>query len=174
MYKRYFFVPCFLRSIVQTIFELQRQLQIPPLFFFLWDFPIMGTVSEQNEIKFLLIILDASLWLFLSLQEQLVYKMYHFHTMVRFSIAVVSNETLPLSCMTVIVFSTWVCPIQMNNPNNGATKRRKSRIFFDLVCNVSFESNGQEKRNLKVKELIDNFILLITCREKRCASINLI
>ena len=96
-----------------------------------------------------------------------MYKMYHFHTMVMFSIAVVSNETLPLSCMTVIVFSTWVCPIQMNNPNNGATKKRESRIFFDLVCNVSFESNGQEKRNLKVKELIDNFILLITCREKK-------
>ena len=85
-----------------------------------------------------------------------------------FSFAVVFNETLPLS-MTVIVFSTWVCPIQTNNPNNGATKKRVSRIFFDLVCNVSFESNGQEKRNLKVMELIDNFLLLITCREKRCA-----
>ena len=83
-----------------------------------------------------------------------------------FSIAIVFNETLPLS-MIVIVFSTWVCPIQMNNPNNGATKKRESRIFFDLVCNVSFESNGQEKRNLKVIELIDNFVLLITCKEKK-------
>ena len=65
--------------------------------------------------------------------------------------------------MTVIVFSIRVCPIQMNNPNNGTNKNRASRIFLDLACNVSLESNiGQVIRILKLNEFIDDFVLSVS------------